>query len=85
MNEKDGWNYTGNPAAGEDARKLVTLHDNNGMAWVGIRAWNTQGKYWMNNNEPIAETVHAWRALPDIARGQWSRGQLIMPEGASDE
>src|SRR5690242_10682238 len=78
--EQDGWNYTGHPEDGTDARKLVTLTEG-GMMWIGIRAWNSQHQYWMNGGEPerIA-TVKAWRDLPEIARGFWDRGKLTFPD-----
>lgn len=76
---EDGWDYTGHPEAGTDARKLVTLTEN-GMAWIGIRAWHHENQYWMNGGEPERATVLAWRDLPEIARGYWHRGQLTFPE-----
>jgi hypothetical protein len=78
----DGWDYTGKPEPGTDARKFVTLTEG-GMQWVGIRAWNHEKQYWMNGGEPerVAK-VKAWRDLPDVARGFWDRGQLIFPDSA---
>jgi hypothetical protein len=58
----DGWCYHTKPGEG-DARKLVWL-EQHGMEWVGIRAYNHQGGYWMVNNEPTGERVKAWRDLP---------------------
>jgi hypothetical protein len=83
MIEKDGWNYTGHPKAEKDSRCIVTL-DEGGMSWVGIRAWNHQGEFWMNGGEPERAHVHAWRELPDIARGYWSRGELRFHEPFPD-
>ena len=70
------WEYSGNPEEGKDARCIVTLLDA-GMTWVGIRAWNHQGKYWMNGNERERCQVLAWKPLDDPAKGRWVRGQLI--------
>lgn len=75
---KDGWNYHNHIPEHGDARKLVTL-ELDGMQWIGIRAFHHQGRYWMNNNEPEAATVIAWRDLPEIARGFYDRGKLIIP------
>lgn len=45
-----------------DCRKLVTLQDDNGMIWVGIRSWTGSG--WTNNGVKSAEKVLAWQDLP---------------------
>lgn len=73
--EKDGWTYSGNPEPSKDCRKLVTLRES-GMEWIGIRAWNHQEGYWMNNSEPERCDVLCWRDLPDFPRGFWVSGQL---------
>lgn len=74
--EQDGWNYRTKPAPGQDARKLVTL-EQGGMVWVGIRAWNSQGRYWQNGNEPETQAnVKAWRELSAPAKGFWLHGEL---------
>lgn len=74
--QADGWHYVGEPMGG-DARKIVTLVED-GMTWVGIRAFNFQGRHWMNNNEPERATVKAWRDLPEPANGFWDRGRLFV-------
>ena len=79
----DGWHYGDTPGEG-DCRKLVTLDDGMNMTWVGIRAWNAQGHYWMNNGEPTKETVLAWRDLLPPARGFYDRGELVIPKSSSD-
>ena len=79
MFEADGWNYTGKPVEGFDARKIVTLTEG-GMVWVGIRAWHGTGGYWMNGGEPERATVKAWRNLPEPAAGFWDRGNLHVPK-----
>lgn len=81
--EHDGWNYSGKPAEG-DARKYVTL-EQDGMKWVGIRAYHFQDNYWMNGNEPEAAKIIAWRDLPPPARGVWQRGKLFVPKGKKHE
>jgi hypothetical protein len=72
----DGWIYVGSPEGG-DCRKFVTL-EQDGMMWVGIRAYNHQGRFWQNNNEPERATVIAWRDLPAPARGRWDRGRFHL-------
>jgi hypothetical protein len=74
--QADGWHYAGEPSGG-DARKLVTLVEG-GMTWVGIRAFNFQGRHWMNNNEPERAEVKAWRDLDQPASGFWDRGRLFI-------
>ena len=78
----DGWHYTGSPAEGTDARKLVTLRDGT-MTWVGIRVWNARHGRWENNGEPEPHVVCAWRDLFEPARGYWSRGQFVLPSRRS--
>jgi hypothetical protein len=75
MVEKDGWNYGIPPADSGDARRLVTLEEQ-GMCWVGIRAYSQAACHWMNNGEPERATVKAWKPLDEPARGFWFRGQL---------
>lgn len=70
------WEYRQKPVEG-DARKLVTLLDDNGMVWVGIRAWHHTEQRWYNGNDPEKTPVLAWDDLPQPAEGRWSRGQLI--------
>ncbi len=74
------WNYKDPPAdgSGTDCRKIVTLLQDNGWTWIGIRAWD--GKRWLNNNEPENTPVLAWRDLPEIARGRWIHGELNQPK-----
>ena len=74
----DGWHYAGDPPENGDARKIVTL-EQDGMVWVGIRAWNHRGNYWQNNNDPERATVKAWRDLDEPAKGYWSRGLFYLP------
>lgn len=74
--EAPKWNYSGHPSPDKDCRKLVTLHQGS-MWWIGIRAWNSQGKFWQNGNDPETASVHAWMDLPDIARSFWDKGVLI--------
>ena len=82
MPEKDGWNYctgvAGLPEPMGDARKIVTL-EQDGMTWVGVRAFNHGNDRWMNNGEPDLATVKAWRDLPEPARGFWDHGKFILP------
>lgn len=60
---RPGWN-DGVPHEGGDCRKLVTL-EQDGMIWVGIRAWN--GTDWFNNGEREKAKVIAWQPLPSPA------------------
>ena len=78
--EKDGWCYQDKPQEG-DARKIVTL-EQDGMIWVGIRAFHSIAGKWMNNNEPERAKVIAWRDLDEPARGCWVHGKLIIPSRA---
>ena len=77
MSEPDGWIYIGQctPEDG-DCRKIVTL-EQGGMTWVGIRAYDRARRIWLNNGEPEAAQVIAWRDLPDPATKRWIRGQLL--------
>lgn len=70
--ESDGWHYRDKPTEG-DARKIVTLQED-GMTWVGIRAFHFQNQTWLHNNEPEKAHVLAWRDLDEPARGFWDRG-----------
>lgn len=70
------WNYRTDPPANGDARKLVTLSEN-GMVWIGLRAWNFQGRYWQNGGEPEQSRAIAWAHLPSIAGGFWVSGNFI--------
>jgi hypothetical protein len=81
--DRDGWHY-GSPPAGGDARKIVSLVQD-GMAWVGIRAWDAQKRRWLNGGEPERATILAWRPLHEPAKGRWKRGQLILPENQERE
>lgn len=74
--DEDGWNYGRRPKPGTDARKLVTLLQD-GMVWIGIRAYASQYDHWMNNGEPERATVLAWQDLPQPAQHRWSHGMLI--------
>lgn len=61
-----GWNYGVENVTGADARKIVTL-EQDGMIWVGIRAYHYADKKWMNNGADSAERVVAWRDIPEPA------------------
>ena len=78
--EVDGWCYLNpNHDDGSDCRKLVTLTQD-GMTWVGIRAFDFARQRWVNNGEPSpSEAVQAWRELPKIAEGFWFSGKLTFP------
>lgn len=82
MTEVDGWTYREKPQGG-DARKIVTL-EQDGMVWVGIRAFNHATGHWMNNNEPETAHILAWRDLNQPANGRWDRGLLVLPTDKSD-
>lgn len=58
------WNFDPWPPEGGDSRKLVTL-EQDGMIWVGIRAWT--GVKWINNGTPEKAKVLAWAPLPQPA------------------
>ena len=73
---RDGWEYRAKPEGG-DCRKIVTL-EQDGMCWVGIRAFNGSTGQWLNGGEPERATVIAWRDLDQPARGRWVGGLLIM-------
>ncbi len=70
--EIDGWDYSSGPSEGGDARKLVTLQQE-GMTWVGIRAFNHANRRWLNNGEPELAKVVAWRDLESPR--SWVLGQ----------
>jgi len=74
--EIDGWEYQAKPDGG-DCRKIVTL-DQDGMCWVGIRAYNATTGQWLNGGEPERATVLAWRDLDEPARGRWIHGKLVL-------
>lgn len=74
--DEAGWHYGTKPEPGTDGRKLVTL-EQGGMVWIGIRFWQSQLQRWVNNGEPIIETVIAWQDLPQPAPHRWSRGLLV--------
>lgn len=67
------WNkYEGNaPSSAGDCRKLVWLVDNDGMGWVGIRAYHHGEGYWMvgNHREESANVTH-WMDLPEPPSSQ---------------
>ena len=71
----DTWVYDRAPGEG-DARKLVTLQQQ-GMVWVGVRAYHHLLKCWMNNNEPEQAQVLAWQDLPEPASRRWIGGKLL--------
>jgi hypothetical protein len=72
---REGWN-DGMPGDGGDCRKLVTL-ENDGMIWVGIRAWN--GTDWVNNGVIFSEKVLAWRDLPQPAYSDGLMEPMAVP------
>lgn len=76
MSEHDGWEYRKNPEGG-DCRKIVTL-DQDGMCWVGIRAFNASTSQWLNNGEPERAKIIAWKDLDEPAKGRWSRNILLL-------
>jgi hypothetical protein len=71
MFENDGWDYTAKPPAEGDCRKLVTLAQD-GMWWVGIRAFDHARQRWLNNSEPERAEVIAWRNLPESATSRFT-------------
>lgn len=75
MKDADGWTYTYPPAEG-DSRKLVTLEED-GMVWVGIRAFSATHQRWLNGGEPERATISAWMDLPAPAKGFWSGKSLL--------
>lgn len=75
--ERDGWCYQDPDLEnGEDARKLVTLENAQGLRWTGIRAWHQAHRYWLNGGEPESDRIYAWKHLDSPAKGKWSHGQL---------
>lgn len=78
-----GWRYEREPDTdSKDCRHLVTLVED-GMEWVGIRAWHSGESRWYNGNEPERAMVKAFMPLPATARRSWYRGKLL-PESTSD-
>ncbi len=75
MIDADGWRYGETPGEG-DARKLCTLQQQ-GMVWVGIRAYHHLQRRWMNNNEPEQAQVLAWQDLPEPTTKRWHFGKLL--------
>lgn len=70
----DGWEYQTKPEGG-DCRKIVTL-EQDGMVWVGIRAFNAITGQWLNGGEPERARVLAWKDLDQPAKGRWIDGRL---------
>lgn len=66
------WKYVLKPEPVGDCRKIVTLVQD-GMSWVGIRAFDHQNQRWLNNNEPETALVVAWRDLDEPAQGRLTR------------
>lgn len=71
--------YVDGPEDGADPRCLVTLEED-GMRWVGIRAWNANTGQWLNGGEPERARVMAWQPLPVPASGYWQHGKLVNTE-----
>ncbi len=78
MTEIDGWLYSRPADPIGDGRKIVTLVEA-GMTWVGIRAWSSEHRRWLNGGEPERAEIVAWRDLPEPAKGWWDRGILVIP------
>lgn len=76
---KQPWRYVDGPEDGADPRCLVTLEED-GMRWVGIRAWNANTGQWLNGGEPERARVMAWQPLPVPASGYWQHGKLVNTE-----
>lgn len=72
--DSHGWHYEKSPPENGDCRKLVWL-EQDGMAWIGIRAWHREGR-WYNGNEPERADVLCWQDLPQCALRHWDRGRL---------
>jgi hypothetical protein len=70
-----GWQYRSDPPEG-DQRKLVWLEQDH-VCWIGIRVWQTNGRRWINNNEPERAVVLCWMNLPEKPQRFWSRGKLL--------
>ncbi len=85
MGQKRNWNYLGKPPASGDCRKIVTLMDQDGMMWVGIRAFEHSRQIWINNNEPETARILAWRDLDEPARGRWEGGRLYYADDAIED
>ena len=73
----DEWCYLPNEVPEGDARKFVTL-EQDGMVWVGIRAFDHSRQRWLNGGEPERATVRAWRHLVEPAKGVWFGGRLYI-------
>ena len=69
------WRYNGAPEAEKDARHLCTIMQD-GMVFVGVRAWDFKHNRWMSNGEPTGELVIAFMPIPPPARGRWVGGIL---------
>ena len=62
------WHRADDPRDEGDCRKLVTIKVRGGMIYVGIRAWSTSGRCWLNNGVALdGEQVLAWQDLPGPA------------------
>lgn len=72
---REGWTDD-IPGDHGDCRKLVTL-EQDGMIWVGIRAWN--GASWLNNGTLEKAKVLAWRELPAPAYSDGLMGGMSAP------
>lgn len=71
-----GWQYRREPDVdSKDCRHLVALSQD-GMRWIGIRAWHVQDRCWYNGNEPERAEILAFMPLPEMPRRFWWRGQL---------
>lgn len=73
--DSNGWNYSRTIPKSGDARKLVWLEED-GMAWVGIRAYHHTERRWYNGNDPERAHVLCWQELPGRALRYWSHGKL---------
>jgi hypothetical protein len=65
---RERWNYGKPPKDEKDCRRLVSI-EQDGVQWIGIRAWNHERQCWMDGsgNAPELASVVAWRWLPDPA------------------
>ena len=72
-----GWLYREDIRQG-DCRKLVSLRQD-GMEWVGIRAWNQKEHRWYNGNDPERADILGWMDLPQTVRRHYVRG-ILVPE-----
>lgn len=57
----------GRPQPGHDCRAIVVLHDDEGMCWIGIRAWSGGDGAWLvgGKREESAHVSH-WMPLPPM-------------------